>query len=144
VQDAEPSHPHAQHSMPAHHHAQEATANAAAGTHQGFLVSASLDSSLCLWSSAGALVGVFGRHSWTLEDTSSWQSSTRAPLKVRADRLNGCGACADVRAARVMYYAAIVLLAPPCCIMCSANVLWRLVLEDRAHACCHCTGQLTT
>jgi hypothetical protein len=81
--------------MPAQHQTQEVRADAAVGANLGFLVSASLDSSLCLWSSAGALVGVFGRHSWTLEDTSSWQSSARAPLKVRAGSSNGCGACAD-------------------------------------------------
>ncbi|WIA32779.1 hypothetical protein OEZ86_005963 [Tetradesmus obliquus] len=58
-----------------------AAAAAAAGSNLGFLVSASLDSSLCLWSSAGALVGVFGRHRWSLDDIGSWQSSTRALLK---------------------------------------------------------------
>jgi hypothetical protein len=101
LQDAEPSQPRAQHGMQPQHQAQEANSAAAAGAgaHLGFLVSASLDSSLCLWSSAGALVGVVGRHSWTMEDTSSWQSSARAPLKVRAGRLTN-RACVDIGAAR--------------------------------------------
>ncbi|KAF6253190.1 WD40-repeat-containing domain protein [Scenedesmus sp. NREL 46B-D3] len=85
-------------------------AAAAAASSLGFVVSASLDGSVCLWSCAGALLGVFGRHSWSTEDSSSWQSSARAPLKGLEQNSTGAAAEAAAAAGGTSADAAVPLL----------------------------------
>ena len=40
---------------------------------QDLLLIASLDCTVSLWSLKGGLVGVMGKHTWTLSDPSTWQ-----------------------------------------------------------------------
>eukprot|EP00775_Hariotina_reticulata_P006349 gene6349-6582_t len=46
----------------------------------GYFISASVDKSLCLWSTAGGLVGIFGRHDWDMEKLDSWQNIIKPSL----------------------------------------------------------------
>lgn len=49
----------------------------------GFFVSASVEKTLCLWSTAGGLVGTFGRNDWNLEKLDSWHDIIKPNLTVR-------------------------------------------------------------
>jgi hypothetical protein len=102
------------------------TAAAAVGSNLSFVVSASLDSSLCLWSSAGALVGVFGRHSWALDDISSWQSSTRALLKVRAGGVYAAASCSASSRQQLYGTTAYTVKWVGCCRSMCCQCLFRL------------------
>ena len=58
-----------------------------AGVHGGggqdLLLVASLDCTVSLWSLQGGLVGVLGKHTWTLSDRSTWQDARVLPLLKR-------------------------------------------------------------
>jgi hypothetical protein len=64
-------------------HATSTAAHQHTRQHAGFIVTGGLDGRVALWSSGGALVGMFGSHTWELEDASSWQTQHAAPLQVR-------------------------------------------------------------
>lgn len=46
---------------------------------QDLLLVSSLDCTVSLWSLQGGLVGVLGKHTWTLSDKSTWQDARVLP-----------------------------------------------------------------
>jgi hypothetical protein len=45
-------------------------------------VSAGLDRSMALWSCTGAKVGLFGSHTWQLDDRGTWQNTAECRVEV--------------------------------------------------------------